>query len=187
MTFLENYDSLLKAFWYIALPVSLFFAIQTVATFMGFGGADTDTDFETQTSDSDLPFELFTLRNLINFLLGFSWGGISLYNLIGNKAILILVAVLIGIFFVAVFFFIIKQLLKLSEDNSFTYEKTIDKTGTVYLTIPERKSGTGKIQISIGGSIHELPALTENDKIETGSLVKVIRVENNTLLIVEKI
>lgn len=187
MTFLENYDSLLKAFWYIALPVSLFFAIQTVATFMGLGGADADTDFETETHDGDMPFELFTLRNLINFLLGFSWGGISLYNLIENKAVLILAAVLTGIFFVAVFFFIIKQLLKLGEDNSFTYEKTIDKTGTVYLTIPERKSGAGKIQISIGGSIHELPALTENDKIETGSLVKVIRVEHNTLLIVEKI
>jgi len=188
MNFLENYDSLLKAFWYIALPVSLFFLLQTIMTFMGIGGVETDTDFESEPHDStDMPFELFTLRNLINFLLGFSWTGISFYGIIENKFLLIVTATLVGAFFVALFFFVIKQLMRLNENNSFTYEKTINKTGTVYLTIPEKKSGIGKIQISINGAFHELQAVTENEKIETGSLIKVVRVENNSILIVEKI
>ena len=98
MNFLENYEPLLKAFWYIALPVSLFFALQTIMTFVGL--SDGETDMDSDTGDSDLPFEIFTLRNLINFLLGFSWTGISFYDSITNKMILIAISVGVGLLFV---------------------------------------------------------------------------------------
>jgi hypothetical protein len=58
--------TLLKAFWYIALPVSLF-STQTIMTFLGL--SDGETDMDSDTGDVELPFEIFTLRNLINFLL----------------------------------------------------------------------------------------------------------------------
>ena len=185
MNFLEHYEPLLKAFWYIALPVSIFFLLQTISTFIGLSGSETDAD--TDEGDGDMPFELFTLRNLINFLLGFSWTGISFYQSIENKTILIGISVLVGILFVGVFFFLIKQILKLSEDNSFKIENTINKTAEVYLTIPEAKSGKGKIQISVNGSFHELDAITTSpEKLASGSTVKVVAVEHN-LVIVEKI
>ena len=187
MIFFENLEPLLRGFWYIALPVSLFFLLQTIMTFVGFGGTDIETDIESESHDiGETPFELFTLRNLINFLLGFSWSGISFYNSIENKTLLIIVATIIGAAFVGLFFIIIKQMMKLNENNSFSLDKAINKTATVYLSIPEKKSGTGKIQISINGSFHELEALTENDRIETGAIVKVAKIENN-VLIVEKI
>jgi membrane-bound ClpP family serine protease len=63
----------------------------------------------------------------------------------------------------------------------------MNKTASVYLTIPASKSGKGKIQISVRGSMHELDAMTEGDKIETGAPVKVVRVEGSTLVFVEKI
>lgn len=185
MDFLEQFEPLLKAFWYIALPVSIFFILQTISTFIGLSGAETDA--ETDGVDGEMPFEVFTLRNLINFLLGFSWSGISFYDSIENKLILIFISALIGLCFVAVFFFLIKQILKLSEDNSFKIENTINKTAEVYLTIPEAKSGKGKIQISINGAFHELDAITNDvQKIATGMVVKVVAVEDH-LVIVEKI
>lgn len=185
MNFLENYEPLLKAFWYIALPVSIFFSLQTIATFIGLGGAESDADSDGGDA-GDMPFELFTLRNLINFLLGFSWTGISFYHKFENKTILIIISVLVGIIFVAVFFILIKQILKLSEDNSFKLENTLNKTADVYLTIPENKLGKGKIQISVNGAFHELEAMTTNtEKIPSGSVVKVIAIENS-ILIVEK-
>ncbi|SEA62865.1 NfeD-like C-terminal, partner-binding [Flavobacterium gillisiae] len=184
MNFLENYEPLLKAFWYIALPVSLFFGLQTIMTFIGL--SDGETDMDSDTGDVDLPFEIFTLRNLINFLLGFSWTGISFYNSIENKTILIIVSVLVGLLFVAIFFFLIKQILKLSENNSFKLENTLGKTAQVYLTIPESKSGKGKVLISVNGAIHELDAMTlSTEKIPSSTAVKVVAIENN-LLIVEK-
>jgi membrane protein implicated in regulation of membrane protease activity len=184
MNFLENYDPLLKAFWYIALPVSLFFGLQTIVTFVGL--SDGETDMDSDTGDIDLPFEIFTLRNLINFLLGFSWTGISFYNSVQNKTILIVISVLVGLLFVAIFFLLIKQILKLSENNSFKIESTLDQTAQVYLKIPKAKSGKGKVLISVNGAIHELDAMTlSTDNIPSHTSVRVVTVENN-LLIVEK-
>lgn len=188
MTFLENYEPLLKAFWYIALPVSIFFGLQTIMTFVGLSGGETDADMDVDANDTgEMPFEIFTLRNLINFLLGFSWTGISFYQKFENKTILIAISIAVGLAFVALFFFLIKQILKLSEDNSFKIENTIHKTADVYLTIPANKSGKGKVQISVNGSFHELDAMTLSpEKLLSGSIIKVIAVENN-ILIVEKI
>ncbi len=186
MEFLENYEPLLKAFWYIALPVSLFFGLQTIMTFVGLSGGETDMDSDGGDG-GDMPFEIFTLRNLINFLLGFSWTGISFYDSIANKTTLIIVSVLVGLLFVALFFFLIKQILKLSEDNSFKIENALNKTAEVYITIPESKTGKGKVQISINGAFHELDAITKSsEKIPSSSAVKVVAIEDN-LLIVEKI
>ena len=85
-----------------------------------------ETDIDSDGGDGgEMPFEIFTLRNLINFLLGFSWTGISFYQKFENKTILIVISIGVGLAFVAIFFFLIKQILKLSEDNSFKIESTI--------------------------------------------------------------
>lgn len=186
MEFITNAAPLLQVFWYIALPASLIFIVQTIMTFVGAdsGGADgIDTDFD----GGDTPFQLFSFRNLINFLLGFSWSGISFYNNIQSSALLILVSLLVGCLFVLLFFVIIRQLMKLSENNSFEASKTLHKLAEVYTPIPAQKNGTGKVLVSHGGSVHELEAMTEQESIATGSQVKIVRIENNKILIVEKI
>ena len=186
MELFHGLDPLLKIFWFVALPVSLVFIVQTIMTFVGADSSDgLNADFDADTSSVDAPFQLFSLRNLINFLLGFSWTGVSCFNSIPNKTVLITVALVVGVLFVFLFFVIIKQMQKLAEDNSFKMTDTLNKTADVYLTIPEKKSGKGKIMISIKGSFHELDAMTENERIPTGSVVKVVKIENSEILIVE--
>ncbi len=188
MELLDSLPTLLKSFWYIAIPTSLIFLIQTIITFSGLDVADGfDTDFNADVHDGG-DFQLFSLRNLINFLLGFSWTGISFYSTLGEKPVfLIITALVVGVLFVLLFFFVIKQVQKLAEDNSFKLTNTLHKTAEVYLTIPENKTGKGKIMISVNGAFHELEAMTENERIPSGSAVKVIKIENNNLLIVETI
>ena len=188
MEILENVDTLLKTFWFVAIPTSLIFIIQTIMTFIGADSSDgIEANFDGNLVESDAPFQLFSLRNLINFLLGISWTGISFYTTIANKPLLIILSLAIGILFVFLFFIIIRQVQKLAEDNSFKIVNTLNKTAEVYLTIPENKKGKGKIMISVNGAFHELEAMTENDKIQTGSVVKVVKIENNNILIVETI
>jgi hypothetical protein len=69
---------------------------------------------------------------------------ISFYNSIENKTVLIIISVIVGPIRCH-FLFLIKQILKLSENNSFKIESTLHKTAQVYLTIPEAKSGKGKV------------------------------------------
>lgn len=188
MELLENLEPLLQTFYYVAIPTSLIFIIQTIMTFVGTDSSDgIDADFDGDLTHGHAPFQLFSLRNLINFLLGFSWTGISFYSTVPNKLILIIIAVIVGTLFVAAFFLVIRQVQKLAEDNSFNILNTLNKTAEVYLPIPERKSGTGKIMISVNGSYHELTAMTEHEKIPASTMVKVIKIENNNILIVETI
>jgi hypothetical protein len=187
MDFLQSLDSLQKGFWIIALISGLIFIVQSILTFIGSDSMDgINADFDGNLDSSEAPFQLFSFRNLINFLLGFSWSGVSFYSIIENRLLLISICFFVGVLFVVMFFLIIKQLGKLAEDNSFKFEETVNKNAEVYLSIPENKSGLGKILISVNGSFRQLDAMTENEKIETGNVVKVVRVENNSILIVEK-
>ncbi|MGB4842841.1 MAG: serine protease [Ferruginibacter sp.] len=188
MEFFETMSPLLRTFWYIAIPTSLIFIIQTIMTFVGADASDgVDADFDSDLHGTDAPFQLFSLRNLINFLLGFSWTGISFYTTISSQALLIGLSLFMGLVFVLVFFLIIKQVQKLAEDNSFKLTNTINKSAEVYLTIPGHKAGKGKVMISVNGAFHELQAMTENEEIPTGSVVKVVKIINEDILIVEPI
>lgn len=183
--FFANMDGTQQFYWYIAIGASVIFIIQTIMTFVG-ADADTgvDADFDGNLDGGDSPFQLFSLRNLINFLLGFGWAGVSLYTAIENNVLLAIVAFLVGVLFIAFFFFIMRALLKLSEDNSFKIEDTIGKTADVYLSIPAAKTGKGKVFISVKGSTHELSAITNSvDEIKNGSLVKVVSIEGDILVV----
>src|SRR5690606_4885127 len=188
MEFFTGLEPLLKAFWVIAYPSSTIFLIQAIMTFAGMDATDgISADFDSDLDHADAPFQLFTLRNLINFLLGFSWTGISFYNIIDSTALLLFVSFIVGGIFVVAFFFIITQIQRLAENNSFRIENALNQIGTVYLTIPERKTGKGKVQVSIKGSFHELDAVTENEKIESSAMVRITKIESNSLVLVERI
>lgn len=188
MEIFENLEPLLRTFWFIAIPSTLFFLFQTIMTFMGSDTSDgIAADFDSDLDGAEAPFQLFTLRNLINFLLGFSWTGISFYNTISNTTFLLALSFVIGASFVFLFFLIIRQIQKLAEDNSFKMSNTLNKTAEVYLAIPENKTGKGKILISVNGSFHQLDAMTENSRIESGAVIRVVRIEHDNILLVEKI
>ena len=188
MEFFTHMEPCLQTFWYIALPATLIFLIQSIMTFAGMDAHDgVDADFNSDFSHTDAPFQLFSLRNLINFLMGFGWTGICFYGYIQNKIALTGLALFIGLVFVGMFFLIIRQIQRLAEDNTFKIEQALNKTGSVYLSIPAQKTGKGKVQVSVNGSMQELDAVTEGDKIETGAMVKIVRTEGTNLLFVEKI
>ncbi len=188
MHFFETMETLQRLFWFIAIPTSIIFLLQTIMTFVGVDAADgVEADFDGDLQDGDTPFQLFSFRNLTNFLLGIGWGGISFYDSFQNKTIVIIIAFAIGVVFVWLFFWLMKQIEGLAENNSFSVKDTLHQTGQVYLSIPPNKSGKGKVQVSAKGASHELDAITNsNQKLETGTMIRVVAIENN-LLIVEKI
>ena len=180
----NNFDTLLKGFWMVAIPSSVIFIIQMILTFIGSDASDgTSADFDGDLNGGDTPFQLFSFRNLMNFLLGFSWTGISFYKIIPNQTVLILLAIAVGGLFVYFFFLIIRALMRLSEDNTFKLSETIGKTAEVYVPIPENKSGRGKITISVRGTMHELEAMTAGARIPSNVMVKILSIEDSVLFV----
>ena len=197
----SSFDTTMQIFWACAIAASVVFVIQNALMLMGIGGMDSDVDADVST-DTDISadntghegtlgsagiFSLFTLRNFINFFLGFGWGGISLAPVIHNKALLVFLSFLIGLVFVVVFVIMMRALLSLEHNGSFKIQDCVGQTASVYLRIPANHEAAGKIQISINGSVHELNAFTDGDFLPTGARVRIIDVIDSGSLLVEKL
>lgn len=187
MEFLTTADPFLRGLWYITLPTSLIFLLQTILTFIGGDASDgLDADFDGDLSHAAGPFQFFTFRNLINFLLGFGWTGIGFYQLIPNKIVLVGLSVVMGLALVGLFFVIIKQIGKLSQDNTMRIDNAIGQIAQVYLVIPARQEGYGKVHVSIQNTLRELNAVTKSaTPIPTGASVKVVETLTDGTLVVE--
>lgn len=187
----------MKILWGVTLAASLVFIIQTVLTFIGadvdaagLDGADIDAPVG-DVSDADLGGggNLYTFRNLINFLLGFGWSVILLEDAIPSTGFRLVVAVAIGVALVALVMWLFRLLGKMQQSGNIdVYKSAIGCEGTCYLTIPAGRSGEGKVQISIGGAVREYNAQTEDgEPISTGTPIKVVDVINGITLLVSRL
>lgn len=194
-TWFTSLDAMQQMFWGCAIVASIVFIIQMVLTMLGMDGHDVDVDFDVadfgsadaDTMDLGGGLSLFSIRNLINFFVGFGWAGISLHSLISNTFLLIVVSVLIGVAFVLMFFYIKKQTKKFEANGAFNIQNCAGKTASVYLRIPGNNEGKGKVQISINGASHEIDAITLGEAIPTGARVHIIEILDSQTLKVEKV
>ncbi len=178
----------MQSVWCITLFASLVFVIQTIMTFVGMdvdGGMDVDLDVDS-SGDGDGPFQLFTFRNFINFLLGFGWSIISFQGAIENQFLLILLAAVIGVLLVMVVMAIFRFMSKMEQSGTIQMANAVGCKGNVYLKIPAEKRGEGKVQISVQGAIREFDAITLGEELETGAPIKVVEVVNDSTLLVER-
>lgn len=183
-------DLFMKILWCIAIASSLIFIVETILTFIGADvEMDTDIDVADGGFEGDPSMNLYTFRNLVNFLLGMSWTAIILNNQIASKALLMLIAFAVGALLVAAVMYMFKWLSKMQQSGNINiFQSAAGCNGKVYLTIPAERKGTGKVQISINESIREYDALTDSEtELKTGTAIKVVEVIDSSTLLVEEI
>lgn len=194
-TWWDSLDLLMKVLWGITLSASLIFVIQSIMTFVGLGGGDGgfDGDFSTDFNDlstleADPGMNLYTFRNLVNFLLGFGWTAILLRDRIASLAWLMVLSVLVGLALVAVVMYLFKWLNGMQQSGNIdVFRSAVGCQGRVYLTIPAERQGEGQVQITISGSVREYNAVTDGDEIKTGTPIKVVEALNSNTLVVEEL
>ncbi len=185
----NSLDLYLQIMWGIAIPSSIVFIIQMIMTFAGMdadGGIDGDAGSGAD-SDGGAPFQLFTFRNFINFLLGFSWAGISFYNTISNTFWLTVLSAFIGALLVAIVMLIFYGLSRITQSGNIDVNNAVGLTASVYYPIPAARKGTGKIQINIQQAVREYDALTDGEALATGRLIRVKAVLDSSTLLVEPV
>lgn len=185
-------DLFMKILWGIATATSVIFIIETILTFIGLDhDVEFDTDFDTPNGsfDAEPSMNLYTFRNLVNFLLGTSWTAILLKEQIASKALLMAIAVLAGALLVVAVMYLFKWLSKMQQSGNIDiYKAAAGCQGKVYLTIPAERKGTGKVQISINEAVREYDAVTDSETdLKTGTNIKVVEVVDASTLLVEEI
>jgi len=199
-----------QVFYYCAIPSTIILVIQTLLSILGIGHGDSDFNFDghIDTSlDSDVDtmggtaaesssidaaesassLRFFSVRGIVAFFSLFGWVGVVLAEEGLNTILIFFIATicgLIGMFVIAMMFYLIS---KMQRNGNINIKNAIGKKGQVYLTIPAKQSGKGKIQITIQERYTEVNAMTNSLKpLPTGTMVRVVDVIDINTLLVEK-
>ena len=185
LLFFEQQPTLMQIFWGAAIISTIIMLLQTILSLVGMGDTDLEPGVDGGLDDAS-GTDLFTVKNIVNFFVGFGWGGISFRDFIENDILLVFAAVVTGLAFVAIFIAIFKQVMKLESNSAVGAEACIGNSADVYLRIPAKRSGKGKIQISINGSVREFDAVTDSEEpIPTGAVVVVVELIGKSTLLVK--
>ena len=136
--------------------------------------------------DTDFSFKFVSIQGISAFFLMFGLVGLAITK--GNGGIFwsILGGTAAGLVTVYIISLIFLVMTRLQSSGTMRIENAVGQTGTVYLTIPA--NGTGRVNVSVQGSRRELDAISVDKKrIKTGERIRVVKVLDNGLLVVEKI
>lgn len=178
-----------QIYWVIAIPSTLIFAFIVVTTIIGSEvDVDVDTDMDSILADGDtIPFQFLSLKNIIGFFTMFAWSGLGFIEAGWPVGWVIFLSVMCGFLMMLAMATIFYFMSKLTESGTLNLQNAVGKTGEVYLTIPPSRSGFGKVQISVQGSLQTLDAMTDDElPLLTGSLVHVLSVVDDQILVVRR-
>lgn len=183
-------SSIQQIFWGISIVFSVLFVIQFVLSIIGI---DFDADAEADIGDVDgvdgldADFALLSVRSIIAFFTFFGWTGVVALGGGVGSVMAILLASSAGFVAMLVVAYIFYLFIKLQSSGTLNLDNALGSTGEVYLVIPGDKSGTGKVQMKVQGSLRELDAITTGEAIPTGAPIRVIDVLENGMLLVEPV
>lgn len=149
---------------------------------------DADGDADHDLSHQGAGIRLFTVRGLVAFFAVGGWLGIVLTDAGLNTALAIVLSLLSGCAALVLVALIIKWSLSMQEDGNLTLKSAIAQTGSVYITIPPERSGSGKVTLTLQEQFMELEAMTDSETpLPTGTQVQVTGVAGGSTLIVRPI
>jgi membrane protein implicated in regulation of membrane protease activity len=183
-------SSIEQIFWSIALIFSLLFLIQFGLSLLG-GDIDSETDLHAETSDGsfslDHSFTLLSVRSIIAFFTFFGWMGVLALSKGYTSSMVVLIAGGSGLAAMVTVAYLMYFFSRLAEEGNADLAELIYKNATVYLTIPERRKGKGKVHVTLNNSLREMDAVTEGERLDNGKSVKIVEIIEENILVVEPV
>ena len=108
----------------------------------------------------------------------------------GKKLLLLALAATLVVVLQATLFgiaYLMKAVLKLQSNGTMQLGAAVGKTGEVYIPIPPKGKGRGKINIIVQDKYVELDAVTNSEEtLKTGETVRVVSTDEMGLVMVER-
>lgn len=176
-----------QIFFWLGIISSVFLVVQIILMcFSAFGGdLDIDGDGDIDV-DTDSGVSIFTVKSVTAFFAVGSWAGLLTCTLAPENLqwLGIIIALIAGGAAMTAVAFIIRAMLKLQCNGALQTEQLVGKTATVYVSIPAKRGGRGKITLNAQGRYLELDAMTDGeDKLMTDETVEIIATENECALV----
>lgn len=128
---------------------------------------------------------VLSFRTIIAGMTFFGLGGLAAEAQGAHPVGSLAVALLAGGAALYVVAWTMRSLSRLRADGTVRIRNAVGQSGVVYLTIPGRRAGRGKVTITLQNRTMEYEALTEQSELPTGATVRVVAVIDPETLAVE--
>lgn len=171
----------------IAIPATVIMVVQSLMLLIGIG---IDADFDGDgVPDADLDHDglgLISVRGVVAFFSVGGWagfvcesGGLPVFL----SALIAFAAGLAALIGVALLF---KSAYKLQGSGNLSIENAVGKSGEVYIPVPPKGQGRGKVNVLIQERLTELDAVNEGDAaLPTGAGITVCSVADSQTVVVK--
>jgi len=194
-----------------AIPFTVVLIIQTILTFIGISGhgdadgADSDTDIDADTDlDAGLAdhvdghidghaddvneavagFRFFTIRGIVAFFCIFGWVGFVLGDTSLPVALTVLISIASGLLAMLAIGLMFYAARRLQDSGNIRFSNAVGKAAQVYIPVPAKREGRGKVMVLIQERLVEAEAITDEEvKLKTGETVQVVGNIGNTLIV----
>ncbi|HOA31857.1 MAG: hypothetical protein GX166_13690 [Clostridiaceae bacterium] len=199
MNWWESISMLEKILYILATSSSVILVIQTILALFGIGDDGMDgvdaVDLDVDGSDfgvDDLAdvsgLQLLTIRGILAFFAIGGWTSIFCLKSGMKTPFALLIGLLAGFATMLLLAKLMQMAMKLQYSGNINIRNAVGKQGTVYLIIPPKGKGKGKVSVVVQERLREFDAVTESDEdIPTGSRIIVKDVVHPNTLVVEKI
>lgn len=142
------------------------------------GGADHAADGHDVGHDSTLSWFLGVLsfRTVVAAVTFFGLAGSAARARQAHPVHSLMVASLAGVAALYIVAWTMRSLSRLRADGTAHIENSVGLPAVVYLSIPARRAGKGKVTVTLQNRTMEYEALTDWDEIPTGTVVQVVSV-----------
>lgn len=128
--------------------------------------------------------KLLTVQTIVTFLAVFSWVSIICITSGLNAVAGLAIGAVCGFLMMLLVAKMVQATVRLAENGTLNLRNAIGENATVYLTIPPKNGGTGKVTMQLQGRFCELDAVNSGETVlQTGSQVLVSDVVGDVLVV----
>jgi hypothetical protein len=151
-----------------------------------FGGGDSDFDMHADDHAGDSSFTFFSLLSILAFFMGAGWMGLTCrVNWDMSSMTSALAAAGFGTALMAMASGLMAFARSLNQVVEYDLATAVGHTASVYMSIPARGEGRGKIKVAVSGRLKMMDAISTGPSIPEFRSVKVIAVRDDGAFEVE--
>ncbi len=132
-------------------------------------------------------FRVISVRTVIAALAFFGLTGLAANSADLSTPSTLILSLAAGVGAMYAVHWLMQQLFRLRADGTVRLQRAIGATGTVYIKVPPREQGAGKVLLTLQNRTVELKAVTAGEELPTGTQVIVSRMAGTEVVEVERL
>ena len=176
-----------NVYFYCAAVGGAVLVIQTL--FILFAGSDTDVTADADPGGvmdhgghGDAFLKVLSFKAIVAFVTFFGLTGLASRHGGIGAGVTLAIALLAGVIALYVVAGLMTALARLQSQGNVELGNAVGMVGRVYLRVPARGAGEGKVTVEIQDRTVECRAVTEGEELATGASVRVVGVDGSEIL-----